>query len=209
MWRLEFQANGNVHYHLATDVYIDYFFAQKHWNTILERLGYVSRFADRMSSMSYNEYLANHSNGGKVPNDVVYKRYLKGKSAKWCNPNTVDVKNAKSSDNISYYISKYFSKKEKSATCNLLDNETNAFGLRLCFWSRSLSRCKSDAMPFDYYAYDYVAILSRCKEVVKKVFDYCTVFYYSFNQLPPAVKSIIGDYFNNFRREINYIPAPV
>lgn len=29
VWRLEHQSNGNVHYHIATDTYIDYFFAQK------------------------------------------------------------------------------------------------------------------------------------------------------------------------------------
>lgn len=207
VWRMEFQSNGSVHYHIATDTYIDYFFAQKQWNSIINKLGYVDQYAEKMKALTYNEYLNRYSKGGEIPADVVYKRYLKGKACGWSQPNTVDVKNAKSSDNIGYYISKYFSKKEKSAKCNKLDNEENSFGLRLCFWSRSLSRCKAEAMPFDYYPYDYVAILSRCTEVLRCAFDYCTVFYFSFNKLPPAVRAVIGEYFTIFKKEIAYVPA--
>ena len=34
VWRLEFQKNGNVHYHLVTDCYIDYHLSLKKWNII-------------------------------------------------------------------------------------------------------------------------------------------------------------------------------
>lgn len=207
VWRMEFQANGNVHYHLATDTYIDYFFVQKHWNAILEKLGYVSRFANIMQSMPYTEYLKRYSQNGKVPAEIIYKRWVKGKSEKWQKPNTVDVKSAKSSDSIGYYISKYFSKKEKGAKQNALDNQENAFALRLCFWSRSLSRCKSESMPFDYYAQDLVKYFTACKEVMRYVFDYCTVLYFSFNKLPPILRSVLGEYFGAMQREINYAPA--
>lgn len=207
VWRLEHQANGNVHYHIATDTYIDYFFAQKHWNAIIEKLGYVSRFASKMASLPYTEYQKRYSQNGTISPDILYKRWARGKAEKWQNPNTVDVKNAKSSDNIGYYISKYFSKKEKTSNCNHLDNEENSFALRLCFWSRSLSKCKAESMPFDYYPYDLVSIFSRCQEVLRCVFDYCTVFYFQFNKLPASIKSIIGEYFNQFRQSIAYQPA--
>lgn len=207
VWRMEFQANGNVHYHLATDTYIDYFFAQKHWNNIINTLGYVARYAQKMDKMPYTQYLRNYSNNGAISPDIVYKRWVKGKASKWQHPNTVDVKNAKSSDSIGYYISKYFSKKEKGAKQNPLDNESNSYGLRLCFWSRSLSRCKAEAMPVDYYDYNFVKIFEQCENVLAKSFDYCKVFYFSFNQLPARVRSLIGAFFNAMRVEIEYIPA--
>lgn len=207
VWRMEFQSNGNVHYHIATDCYIDYFFALKHWNNITEKLGYVSAFAEKMNGLSYVDYLARYKNNDKINNDVIYKRYLKGRSQGWRNPNTVDVKNAKSSDNIGYYISKYFSKKEKGAKCNSLDNESNSFALRLCFWSRSLSKCKSESMPFDYYAYDLVKLFSSAENVLKKVYDYCKVFYYDFNKLPHTLRAIVGEYFNAVKKDIGYISA--
>lgn len=207
VWRMEFQANGNVHYHIATDTYVDYFFIQKQWNAILEKLGYVSRYAQKMSKISLTEYQNRFSQNGKISPDVLYKRWVKGKAVKWSNPNTVDVKNATSDKSISLYISKYFSKKEKGSKCNDLDNESNSFGLRLCFWSRSLSKCKSETMPFDYYASDIIKILSKCENVLRCVFDYATVFYFSFNELSQTAKLVIGSYFNDMRREIHYEPA--
>lgn len=208
VWRLEFQSNGNVHYHIATDVYVDYYFAKKHWNNICETLGYISDYQQSMQSLSYTDYFKKYNSAGNIPADVVYKRWVRGKSDKWRNPNSVDVKNAKSSDNIAWYISKYFSKSEKGAKCNALDNEENSFALRLCFWSRSLSRCKSESMPFDYYAYDLIKIFENCAEVLRVCYDYCRVYYFSFSQLPGRVKSIIGAFFNQMRAEINYLPAP-
>lgn len=208
VWRLEFQSNGNVHYHIATDVYIDYYFARKHWNNICEKLGYVSDYQKSMQKLSYTDYCKKYNSAGNIPADVLYKRWVRGKSEKWRNPNSVDVKNAKSSDNIAWYISKYFSKSEKGAKCNALDNEENSFALRLCFWSRSLSRCKSESMPFDYYAYDLIKIFENCEEVLRVCYDYCRVYYFSFSRLPARVKSIIGAFFNEMRAEINYLPAP-
>lgn len=36
VWRLEFQNNGNVHYHLVTDSYVDFFVLRSNW---LQRFG--------------------------------------------------------------------------------------------------------------------------------------------------------------------------
>lgn len=207
VYRIEFQTNGNIHFHMATDTYIDYFFAQKHWNRIIEQLGYVTRYANSMLNLSYNEYLQRYSQGGKIPAAVLYKRYLKGKASKWQNPNSVDVKNAKSSDNIGWYISKYFSKKEKGAKCNSLDNEENSMALRLCFWSRSLSKCKAESMPFDYYNYNFERIFEKLDCVNTRIFDYCKVVYFSFNKLPAWLKSILGEYFQQQKFEAQYVPA--
>ena len=146
-WRLEFQKNGNVHYHIVTDSYCDYFYIKQRWNTILEKHGYISDYRNKMSSMSWTEYRSAYSSNGRVSAGELWKRYNRGKAEKWSHPNTVDVKNATSSRAVSFYISKYFSKRGNSISCNELDDESNSFGLRLCFWSRSLSRCKADSMP--------------------------------------------------------------
>ena len=52
VWRLEFQKNGNVHYHIVTDTFIDYHFAQKIWNRIINKLGYVDAYQEKFSKMS-------------------------------------------------------------------------------------------------------------------------------------------------------------
>lgn len=44
LWRAEAQSNGNIHFHLLTDVFIHYEALRRLWNDCLERLGYISRF---------------------------------------------------------------------------------------------------------------------------------------------------------------------
>ena len=210
VWRLEFQANGNAHFHIVTDSYVDYYLALKIWNKILSVHGYVELYRNKMSALSYNDYCANYgkkSNGDKIPNEILFKRYNYGKSTNWSNPNTVDCKNISRGGSISYYISKYFSKKEKSAKCNKLDNEENSFALRLCFWSRSLSRCKSESMPVEYYDANIFELLKNDESVHVVFYDYCACCYFEFEKLGPSLKELIHNYFIKSRDEIEYVPA--
>ena len=44
VWRAESQANGNIHFHIVTDVFIPWRALRTDWNRIQEKLGYVSQF---------------------------------------------------------------------------------------------------------------------------------------------------------------------
>lgn len=210
VWRLEFQANGNAHFHIVTDSYCDYYLALKIWNKILNVHGYIEPYKNKMSALTYTQYaekFGKKSNGEKISNEVIFKRYNYGKSTNWRNPNTVDCKNLSKGGSISFYISKYFSKKEKSAKKNELDNESNSFALRLCFWSRSLSRCKAESMPVQYYDTNVFEVLKKDESVNYVVYDYCTVIYYEFQKLNDFSKEILHKYFTECRRADNYTPA--
>lgn len=198
VWRLEFQSNGNAHFHIVTDSYCDYYLALKVWNKILSSHGYVELYKNKMSSLSYNEYCSKFgkkSNGEKIPNEVLFKRYNYGKSTNWSSPNTVDCKNISRGGSISFYISKYFSKKEKSAKCNKLDNSENSFALRLCFWSRSLSRCKAECMPVAYYDANIFEVLKKDESVLVVHYEYCSVAYFEFEKLNSISKELLHNYF--------------
>lgn len=210
VWRLEFQANGNAHFHIVTDSYCDYYLALKLWNKILNVHGYIEPYQKKMSQLTYNEYkkrFGSKKDGTKIQNEILFKRYNYGKSTNWSNPNTVDCKNLSKGGSISFYISKYFSKKEKSSKKNELDNESNSFALRLCFWSRSLSRCKSESMPLQYYDQNVFEILKKDESVHHVVYDYCSVIYYEFQKLNDLSKEILHNYFIKCRFEDNYTPA--
>lgn len=45
VWRAERQGNGNIHFHLITDVFIPYDALRDSWNDRLNRLGFIDRFA--------------------------------------------------------------------------------------------------------------------------------------------------------------------
>lgn len=205
VWRLEFQNNGNVHYHLVTDTYIDYSLVLKVWNRIINYLGYVDAYCEKMSKLTFHEYVSLFPN---VDFEVLNKRYIKGRANKWKCPNSVDVKNANSQKNISMYISKYFSKKKTNAVkCNELDNEENSFGLRLWFSSRSLSKMDTITQFVEAVVIPLEAVISTCKDVLKVVHDYCVVYYYDYNNLSAYYKGLIGKLFTDYQKECGYIPS--
>lgn len=207
VWRLEFQKNGNAHYHLITDTYIDYFFAKRRWNECLEYHGYISDYSNSMSSMSWSEYEYRYKSNYTGSKEQLFRRYSDGKKENWRNPNSVDVKVLSSKNNIGGYIAKYFSKGSEKVNCNKLDNKENAFALRLAFWSRSLSRCKSESMPIEYYPADYNNLLKAVSTAVHKAYDYCRISYFNFSELPRVVQKMLWEYFGRVKSEISYISA--
>jgi len=44
IWKAEAQANGNVHFHLTTNVFVHYKLLRNIWNYCIEKLGYVTEF---------------------------------------------------------------------------------------------------------------------------------------------------------------------
>lgn len=208
VWRLEFQKNGNVHYHICTDVYLDYYIVLKHWNRIINKLGYVDIYAQKHQNMSLNDYIKTYNKGNKNDFNVMKSRYLKGRQFNWQVPNSVDVKPVTSGKQIAFYISKYFSKKDKSGTNkNELDTIENSQGLRLWFCSRSLSKLKKirDFVPaFDI---DVLSIVLKCKRIFKAVHEYCTTYFFDFSQLENEGKAVLYKLLKDYAFNLGYKPA--
>lgn len=219
VWRLEHQNNGNVHYHIVTDTYIDYYQALRVWNRIVEKEGYVSRYSEKFNKMNLSEYFSYTSQQSMpaVETDAsnfywswseVAKRYAKQKKDNFKNPNTIDVKVVTNGKRIGYYISKYFNKeKEENTNHNALDNEENSKTIRLWFCSRSLSKLKTISEYEELIDWKPSKILKNVKNVFVKVHDYCTIFYYDFITLPMQIKRLFSKIFLDYMKEVEYRPC--
>lgn len=207
VWKLEFQENGNVHYHLITDTYVDYFFALKHWNNIIEKLGYVSAYQEKMQGLSFAGYRSLYSNAGETDIKTLAARYEKGRRSNWREPNSVDVKAVRTDGNLRYYLSKYFAKEKRAGSGNALDNEENSFGLRLAFWSRSLSKVSAVSLPESFFNFDFEVFFGEAKEVVMRAYDYCRVAYFNIRKLCNERKRELYMLFNQFRDNFGYVPS--
>lgn len=205
VWRLEFQQNGNVHYHIITDTYLDYFFVQKIWNRIINKLGYVEAFSQSMKGLSLNQYFSKYGNDDPNKFGLMAKRYAKGVSEKWQNPPSVDVKNCTSEKSIGAYISKYFSKsKPQNPIFNELDNEENSFSLRLWFCSRSLSKLKG--------VVDYIETMDFRPDILVQFAEgcrifyhrYATIFYINLSKMSNYVKGCLYPYFREYATSVGY-----
>lgn len=113
VWRAEKQKNGNIHYHIVTDSLVDYRVVYHFWRLQLDRMGYLQVYTNKFSAMSFLEYcnLKGHKNTDK---ETLRRRYNKGSSQGWRNPNCTDVKYIQSESGVAKYISKYVSKDDNS-----------------------------------------------------------------------------------------------
>jgi len=209
LWRLEFQKNGNVHYHLVTDVYIDYNFLLRIWNRIIEKLGYISEFQKKMSSQSLNDYWQSVKSYKGITFDIAKKRYFNGVAEKWSKPNSVDVKSVKSKNQIAGYIAKYFGKdKGENPNCNENDTKDNSIGMRLWFCSQSLSKLDKVSDFIEGMNDDLISIVRKAKDYKVFVHEYCTTLFFSINKIYDASKKILTNLLLNYAQEKNYCPSP-
>lgn len=208
IWRLEFQKNGNAHYHIVTDTYLDFWFVTKIWNRILKLNGYIDEYQNKFKDLSLSQYRDVVDKNHKTEFNLIAKRYAKGKKNNWEQPNTCDVKSVISNKAISNYISKYFAKDSKHETiCNELDNEDNSKSLRLWFCSRSLSKLNKISNFCEAVEYDIFAIVSYAKEFKKIVGRYATSIYFEIKSLYNTPRMWIEKILKDYSKKQGYIPA--
>jgi hypothetical protein len=208
VWRLEFQQNKNVHYHLVTDTYVDYYIILKIWNRCVAKMGYVEAYRLKHCTMSLQDYCNAYNNNNTISFDTLKYRYAKGKASRWVIPNSVDVKSVAGQKKIAFYISKYFSKKGKSnAPCNELDNIDNAEGLRLWYCSRSLSKLDKIKDYVQAFPQDILALVTSVKDTFHVIADYCEVFYFSFASFGTEVKGVMHRLLYSYAKNKDYIPS--
>jgi len=208
VWRLEFQKNGNVHYHIATDCFIDYTSCKLIWNRCLSKLGYIAKYQEKFIGMTFNEYCKDYNDNGRVPFNTLRERFGRGTATRWDSPNTVDVRAVSNAKNISFYISKYITKKSEHTLNPVVSSrEPSDSNLRLWFCSRSLSRLDKISMFLEEYDSLVDVCISNLSEVKKFVHDYCEVWYFDKLKQANEVKRNLWLLYRRYSASTGYIPA--
>jgi len=208
VWRLEFQRNKNVHYHLVTDTYLDYFFIKKIWNRILSNAGYIKAYQEKHKKLSFKQYNDLYNRDGKIDKNKMSKRFARGKKEDWKNPNTVDVKPVVSKKAIAVYISKYFAKNKEGKTIkNDLDNEENSSNLRLWFCSRSLSKLHKVTEYAEAFKDDIFEMAKEIKDCLLVINDYVRVVCFDLSKAKGKIKGLFNKLLLDYAKDKNYIPS--
>jgi len=208
VWRLEYQKNGNLHYHIATDCYIDYDYLLATWNRIINKYGYVDAYTRKFSTFSLHDYIKNVGALDSADYKIHQERYAKGCRDKWKKPNTVDVRAVFGKSNIAFYISKYMAKKPEEGVQIILPAcEDNSAHSRLWYCSRSLSKCKTVSDFRDVEEIDLYSVLRGLDKVRVSIFDYCIVLYFQIDELPPIVRRLLLTRLEVYQKEIGYLAA--
>jgi hypothetical protein len=208
VWRLEFQKNGNVHYHLVTDTYLDYFFALKVWNRICGNFGYVAPYTSKHENMSLNEYNHTYNRDGDKDFPTMAKRYAKGCKNKWLQPPTIQVNSVISKQSIANYLAKYFSKDDADKPIsNENDDDDNSKNIRLWFCSRSLSKLASVSGFVEEVEFDIFSIVKTLVKVRTAICKYATVHYFDIQLTSGWSRSFIQKLLKDYSVKQGYIPA--
>lgn len=209
VWKAELQGNGNIHFHLLLDRYIDYQALRRRWNRIINKLGYVDAYQNKMSAMSLLDYHNTRNVNGHCDFEASKKAFASGKASNWKNPNSVDVRSVYGKRELAIYLSKYITKKvSKKNEDNESVERQLAFGRS---WSRSttLATLKyRNKFEFKEVA-DVIKYLGTQKDKVLEIMgDYFRVFYFATENLSKSFQKFHKEYIFANARLYNY-PLPV
>lgn len=187
VWKAELQQNQNIHFHLITDRYIDYQALRRRWNRIINKLGYVDAYRQKMSKLSLSDYHKLRNKSQTCDFKISAAAYAQGKKCGWQNPNSVDVQAVKSKKDLAVYLAKYIAKDINPD--QMTDEElerTKTFGRS---WSRSYSLAQLQYKN-KFQLSEITRLIEYFKEradVVKHyVDDWCQVFYFNAADLSKA-----------------------
>lgn len=206
VWRLEYQKNGNLHYHIATDTYIDFYWLRGTWNRVLEKYGYVTAYKERFENLTFPQYCKIADIGGATDIAVLSERYALGKRNGWRQPNSVDVKCVTNHKAIAFYIAKYMGKGSTGEQAKKLPVcEDNSGNSRLWFCSRSLSRLKKVSDFRECFNIDILGLLWQEPSVKRVVHDYCTTFYYNLRELSVNGRRLLSALLRDYGAKVGYV----
>lgn len=151
VWRAEKQANGNIHFHIVANCFIDASVLRQRWNRICNTLGYVGRYTALMQQeiKSFGDYYNRFINQGSY--SQLMRRYLYGCATAWSNPNSTDIHSVRHVHNLVAYLFKYISKNIENPDA-LTEEQREQLTVKGQIWglSESLSKLRSIIVHMSY-----------------------------------------------------------
>jgi hypothetical protein len=184
LWRAEAQANGNIHFHITTDVYLPHDKLRMYWNRSQQLLGYVSAFSKKHG----------HANPNSTDvHSVKHVKRLAGYLSKYMCKNRsfacigelrlIDGAPVEVLYGSKQYKSEENGKRVGKVIGHVLGGLIRPIESRLWFCSRSLSSKKAIKVSEDMFCFDDVAsIIKRC-EFKHYNYEFTTVLYGSFDKV--------------------------
>lgn len=208
IWKAEKQDNGGLHFHILTDTFLPVIEMRNKWNRIINKLGYVYEYSQKMKQVSWDQYREIRlKEFAKTPSpgekQKIRKAFRKGTAEKWRNPNSIDIESLKKVKNVGAYIGKYMSKEHKGNESNIDNLKVDG---RLWYSSESISKMKNLQIEgFEPEFPEFIDMLSEAKNE-KQIYetDYTTtlsipidkLYNQGFKEIPKRFFEYAKDVFN-------------
>lgn len=219
VWRGEPQSNGNIHFHIISDTYLNAYVVRSIWNRCINKLGYVDRYKAKFSKCSLSEYNSLVNSKGRLKLEDVKRSWLFGVKTNWEMPNTTDVHSTRNIKNLAAYLSKYVTKKtvylpDSESPISRKEKSTVVYELkerrlkcRLWGCSQSLSKIKAPSHIIEYR-------LQRFLEYIHSQFnhkyfshDFGAVYRVHMQEYAHKFKDLLLRYRDSILSACNYLPS--
>lgn len=137
IWKAETQENGNIHFHLTTNVYLPAMEIRDIWNRCLNKLKMVDYYHGKFSKLDFKQYCnyrKSSAMGRNLSLSQLQTAFSFGVKTNWQSPNTTDIHSTKKVKNMAAYLTEYICKNTPDS--RLIDG-------RLWFLSKSLTSYKN------------------------------------------------------------------
>lgn len=195
VWKAELQSNGNIHYHITWDQFVNWSDIRREWNNAISKLGYTAAYQRQMSGFSFEAYHQARKQQGSTNRQRNQEAFNYGQRTQWQDPNTTDVKNVRDVKNLAAYLSKYLSKPaaDSQKTGIIADSLKELTG-RIWYCSQSISKLKSAVEEYDTQIARYWRYLNRISRQWYAPNEWLEVVYFRLEK--------IGSNAREFLREI-------
>lgn len=184
VYRAEKQKNGNIHFHILTDIFIPYTTLRDKWNRIQNKLGYVDRYKENMLKWHGKGFRFRQELSKFWSYEQQLKAYKSGVKSGFNRPNSTDIHSLKNIRNVRQYLIKYMIKTTENNS--LTDQESDEKYLvvgRIWSCSQTLSNIKGYQSEVDSFISTLLSRLKRCSAVRIIEKQYFSVFYFDIREL--------------------------
>jgi len=194
IWVAELQANGNIHFHITTDIYVHYMEIRRVWNKSIELLGYVSEYQETRKNMSFSDYSYWRIQAGSGEKAKIEKSYNHGQNTNWRDPNTVDIKSVKNIKSMGAYLAKYISKNTNLETKpGPYADSLAEFEGRLWYLSQSLSKLGTVKLFMSVKYRDYFELFRKLRDAFLVQRDFIEMIFFNMGTIPKMLKEFLRE----------------
>lgn len=167
IWRAEKQQNGDIHYHILINEFIEYQELRKRWNRICNKLGYVDKYQSKMKEFFKDGFKLSVNKNDKRTVDQQRKAFIIGQKSEWRSPNSTDIHDTRKVHDIKKYVGKYLCK-QPDLKIDAQEDEIDKLTVKGRLWScsQNLSNIKGCELVEDWQISDELERLaenSKCK----------------------------------------------
>jgi hypothetical protein len=112
LWVAEKQKNGNIHFHILLDRFIEWREIRTIWNKILDGSGYIEQYRINQTFKHKDGFFFDEKLSKSWTYDKQYSAYQYGIATDWNDPNSTDIHALYKVKNIAAYITKYLCKSD-------------------------------------------------------------------------------------------------